>query len=46
MHDYMDTEIDVGGFKNYLTVDLCGDCMIELEGLIYKFVNREVSKEG
>ena len=44
-YDYINAEIDIGGFKNYLYVDLCEGCMVELENLMYKFVNKEIPKD-
>ena len=45
-YDYPNTDIEVGGLGIMsITVDLCEGCMIELENLMYKFVNKEVPKD-
>lgn len=45
MRDYVQVEIDIITTTNYLVADLCEGCMVELENLMYKFVNKEIPKD-
>lgn len=42
MQDYTDMKID--NFIDYVTADLCSDCLIELNEVVLKYINQKQGK--